>query len=62
VVSEVSDMKGRGGLGHKSRTSQIRVLSLGGSRLETGLGSTRLEMGLKGSRPKMFSGFEEGRL
>jgi hypothetical protein len=39
VVSEVSDMIGLGGLGHRSRMSGIRVLGLGGSRLEMVSGS-----------------------
>jgi hypothetical protein len=44
VVSEVSDMIGLGGLGHRSRTCQIQVLGLGGSRLETVSGSDMDEL------------------
>jgi hypothetical protein len=36
MVLEASDMKGLGGLEHRSQTSRIRVLCLGGSRPETG--------------------------
>jgi hypothetical protein len=46
----------------RSRTSRIRVLGLGGSRLEKSLRAPKLETGLGGSRPEAFSGFEVGGL
>jgi hypothetical protein len=53
VVSEISDTKGLGGLGRRSRTFRIRVF---------GLGPQSSEMSLRGSRPEMFSGFAKGGL